>query len=326
MSTDSNLQLERFKLLYKIRNVELLLAREAQARSFRTPIHLAIGQEAIAIGISENLLKTDSVYGNHRSHAHFLAMGGTTYSLFAEILGKADGCSGGRGGSMHLSNPEIGFIGSMPIVAGTIPVAAGAALSHKVKKDQGIAVAYFGDGAVEEGVFHETLNLASSMKLPILFVCENNLMSSHLHISERQTQSSMSRFAAAHGVKNFELYGNDIQEISEKAKVVVEEIRKNSEPIFIEAMTYRLYGHVGFEVDEEVGLNRAADLALWQGRDPVNNLRAQLIERLIVDEAKILELECSVKENIELDWNRAINADYPSEDSLLDHVYFGVTK
>lgn len=326
MSTDSNLQLERFKLLYKIRNVELLLAREAQARSFRTPIHLAIGQEAIAIGISENLLKTDSVYGNHRSHAHFLAMGGTTYSLFAEILGKADGCSGGRGGSMHLSNPEIGFIGSMPIVAGTIPVAAGAALSHKVKKDQGIAVAYFGDGAVEEGVFHETLNLASSMKLPILFVCENNLMSSHLHISERQTQSSMSRFAAAHGVKNFELYGNDIQDLSEKAKLVVQEIRSNGEPIFIEAMTYRLYGHVGFEVDEEVGLNRASDLALWQGRDPLNNLRAQLLDRLLVDEAEILEIESSINENIEFDWNKAINADYPREESLLDHVYFEVTK
>ena len=326
MSTDSNLQLERFKLLYKIRSVELLLAREAEARSFRTPIHLAIGQEAIAIGISENLLKTDSVYGNHRSHAHFLAMGGTTYSLFAEILGKADGCSGGRGGSMHLSNPEIGFIGSMPIVAGTIPVAAGAALSHKVKKDQGIAVAYFGDGAVEEGVFHETLNLASSMKLPILFVCENNLMSSHLHISERQTQSSMSRFAAAHGVKNFELYGNDIQDLSEKAKLVVEEIRSNGEPIFIEAMTYRLYGHVGYEVDEEVGLNRASDLALWQGRDPLNNLRAQLLDRLLVDEAEILEIESSINENIEFDWNKAINADYPGEESLLAHVYFEVTK
>jgi pyruvate dehydrogenase E1 component alpha subunit len=326
MSIDPSLQVERFKLLYKIRSVELLLAREAEARSFRTPIHLAIGQEAIAIGVAEHLNKTDSVYGNHRSHAHFLAMGGTSYSLFAEILGKADGCSGGRGGSMHLSNPEIGFIGSMPIVAGTIPVAAGAALAHKVKKDQGIAVAYFGDGAVEEGVFHETLNLASSMKLPMLLVCENNLMSSHLHISQRQTQANMSRFAIAHGVKNFELYGNDIQEISEKVKKIIDDIRKNGEPIFIEAMTYRLYGHVGFEVDEEVGINRQSDLAIWQERDPVKNLREQLLQHYIVKEVEILELESHVRESVEADWNHAIKAAYPKEDSLLDHVYFRATK
>jgi TPP-dependent pyruvate/acetoin dehydrogenase alpha subunit len=326
MSLHPDVQLERFKKLVTIRNVELVLAREAEARSFQTPIHLAIGQEATAIGISENLSIDDSVYGNHRSHAHYLSLGGCVFSLFAEILGKAEGCSGGRGGSMHLSNPEIGFIGSMPIVGGTIPIAAGAALSHKVKSDQGIAVVYFGDGAVEEGVFHETLNLATSMQLPILFVCENNLMSSHLHVSQRQTQSDMSRFAAAHGMENLRIDGNDIDDVSKKTKGIISKIRENHEPFFIEAMTYRLYGHVGYEIDEEVGLNRKSDLAKWIDKDPLRTFRDFLINDGLANEDFLSDLEKLILSEIEEDWTRALNANYPVSETLLNHVYFEASK
>jgi pyruvate dehydrogenase E1 component alpha subunit len=324
MSLHPNTQLERFNKLFTIRNVELLLAREAELKSFQTPIHLAIGQEAIAIGVAENLSNKDSVYGNHRSHAHYLSLGGSVFSLFAEILGKADGCSGGRGGSMHLSNPEIGFIGSMPIVAGTIPIAAGAALSHKVKNDKGIAVVYFGDGAVEEGVFHETLNLATSMELPILFVCENNLMSSHLHVSQRQTQSDMSRFAKAHGMASLQIDGNDVDEVSNQTNQIIDKIRRDGKPFFVEAMTYRLYGHVGFEVDEEVGLNRKSDLAKWQQKDPLETLRDFLIKTGLTSEKVLLGTERQILEGIEADWVRAINSKYPASDTLLNHVYFEV--
>jgi len=326
MSLRPDAQLERFKKLVTIRNVELVLAREAEARSFQTPIHLAIGQEATAIGIAENLSKNDSVYGNHRSHAHYLSLGGSVFSLFAEILGKAEGCSGGRGGSMHLSNPDIGFIGSMPIVGGTIPIAAGAALSHKVKNDHGIAVVYFGDGAVEEGVFHETLNLATSMQLPILFVCENNLMSSHLHVSQRQTQSDMSRFAKAHGMANLSIDGNDIGVVSQKTNEIISKIRIDREPFFIEAMTYRLYGHVGFEIDEEVGLNRKSDLANWIEKDPLRTFRSLLVNTGLANEELLSDLEKQILNEIEDDWTRALNANYPVSESLLNLVYFEATK
>jgi pyruvate dehydrogenase E1 component alpha subunit len=214
----------------------------------------------------------------------------------------------------------------MPIVGGTIPIAAGAALSHKVKNDQGIAVVYFGDGAVEEGVFHETLNLATSMQLPILFVCENNLMSSHLHVSQRQTQSDMSRFAAAHGMENLRIDGNDIDDVSKKTKGIISKIRENHEPFFIEAMTYRLYGHVGYEIDEEVGLNRKSDLAKWIDKDPLRTFRDFLINDGLANEDFLSDLEKLILSKIEEDWTRALNANYPVSETLLNHVYFEASK
>ena len=153
-----------------IRETELLVATEAGKRTFGTPIHLAIGQEAIAVGVTKFLRASDSIFGNHRSHAHFLATGAPIKSLFSEILGRKSGASGGKGGSMHLKSPVNGLIGTMPIVGGTIPIAVGAALSKRRANNSDIAVIYFGDGAAEEGVFHESLNLARILKLPILFV------------------------------------------------------------------------------------------------------------------------------------------------------------
>ena len=177
--------LQAFRSMVIIRYAEEAVADLSISGEAKCPCHLGIGQEAVAVGISKHLRVTDRVFGGHRSHAHYLALGGSLDKMMAEILGKATGASRGMGGSMHLFAPEIGFHGSVPIVGATIPIAAGAALAAKMDGKGDVAVGYFGDGACEEGVLHETLNMAAVMNLPCIFVCENNLYSSHLDIGAR---------------------------------------------------------------------------------------------------------------------------------------------
>jgi pyruvate dehydrogenase E1 component alpha subunit len=319
-STEPNIK--RLELLFLIRESELLLAKKAEEKYFKTPIHLGIGQEAVATGVSENLRKSDFIFGNHRSHAHYLAAGGSLYRLFAEILGKPDGCSGGKGGSMHITSPDVGFIGSMPIVAGTIPIALGAALTCKLQGKGNISISYFGDGATEEGVFHETLNLASIMSLPILFVCENNLLSSHLHISERQPSSDIIRFAVANNINASVVDGNDLLEVAQKTSEIVTKIRSTNQPAFIEANTYRLYGHVGYEIDYEVGLNREEDLKAWNNRDPIEKYKEWLIGKQKIKAKVISEIHETVTTFVEEKWNEAVQAPESNQNQLLKNVYF----
>ena len=319
---NADLDIKNLELLLLIRKVELLLAEKASKRLFNTPIHLGIGQEAVAVGVSNNLRKSDYIFGNHRSHAHYLAAGGSVFELFAEVLGKAAGCSGGKGGSMHITSPDNGFIGSMPIVAGTIPIALGAALTSKLLKGNSVSVSYFGDGAAEEGVFHETLNLASIMELPILFICENNLFSSHLHISERQPSHEISRFAQANKISYLSVDGNNLNEIQRESSRMISEIRETGKPGFIEAFTYRSYGHVGFEIDEQIGLNRKKDLEEWSNRDPIKNFSDELLLKKIISSATLIEIKKEINLFVQNEWEKAMNADFPNHKQLVSNVYF----
>lgn len=319
-------EVRQLQLMVLIRKTELLLAEKASNNEFKTPIHLGIGQEAIAVGISENLKKTDFIFGNHRSHAHYLAIGGSLFELFSEILGKKSGCSGGKGGSMHITSPENGFIGSMPIVGGTIPIALGAALTARNQGMEKIAVTYFGDGAVEEGVFHESLNIASIMELPILFVCENNLFSSHLHISERQPDQNISRFAQANLINSIQVDGNNISEVQNETAKLITNIRTTGKPGFVEAFTYRLYGHVGFDQDINVGLNRKTDLIAWNDKDPIRSFKLGLIQSKTMSESQFLEIESDVGEFVNSNWTLATKEEYPKINELTKNVYFEESK
>ncbi len=198
-----------------IRKVEQKLALEKKNGSILGPVHLGVGQEAIAVGVSQNLKKTDRVFGGHRSHSHLLSLNPDIYKLFAEVLGKKSGFSKGMGGSMHLFDQSNGFYGATPIVAGTVPLAVGAALASKMQNLKDIGVSYLGDGAVEEGVVHESFNLAKVLKTPVLFVIENNLFASHMHISLRQPSESVSRFADANHIPYKLLDGNDIVSVAQ---------------------------------------------------------------------------------------------------------------
>lgn len=317
--------IKNLELLLLIRSAELLLAEKASKRLFSTPIHLGIGQEAVAVGVSKSLRKSDYIFGNHRSHAHYLAAGGSVFQLFAEVLGKAAGCSAGKGGSMHITSPDNGFIGSMPIVAGTIPIALGGALTCKFSKDNNISVSYFGDGAAEEGVFHETLNLASIMELPILFVCENNLFSSHLHISERQPNREISRFAKANKINYVSVDGNNLTEVQKQSSRMISEIRQTKKPGFIEAFTYRLYGHVGFDIDENIGHNRKKDLEEWSNRDPIKNFTNELFSRNLLSSETLIEIEKKISLYIQNEWEKAMNSQFPEKTQLESNVYFEAT-
>ena len=308
--------------MIQIRLVEHKIAVMRKLGHIGGPVHLGAGQEAIAVGISKYLRKTDCIFSGHRSHAHLLAMGSDPYKLFAELLGKSSGLTKGMGGSMHLWDKSNGFYGSVPIVAGTVSLAVGSALALKMQSRDDIAVAYFGDGAIEEGVVHESLNLASQLKVPILFVCENNLFSSHMHISQRQPLESVARFAITNGLITEIVDGNNIVNVENTASRLIGIARTKKTPVFIEAITYRHFGHVDWSEDIDVGVNRSKeDLKLWKLRDPIIRLESALFAENFLTEDELLEIRTSINDQIDLAWKRALEDLDPKPRTLLDFVY-----
>jgi len=306
----------------RIRATEEQIAAWVEQGVAHCPCHLGIGQEAVASGVAAALRSSDRLFGNHRSHAHYLAAHGDLYALLAEVLGRDDGCSRGMGGSMHLQSLACGFFGSVPIVAGTIPIAVGAALAAKMDGGSDIAVAFFGDGAAEEGVMHESLNLAASYRLPVLFVCENNQYSSHLDIALRQPSDRVSRYAEAHRVRAQIVDGNDVAAVARAAGTLVLAARTQGEPAFLEAITYRWRGHVGPKEDVDVGVRRSMEqLTAWKGRDPVRRLEEALLGAGLATAAQLGRLEEEVCAEVRTEAARALTAPWPPESALLDLVY-----
>jgi len=305
-----------------IRKTEQHLALGRKNGLIGGPVHLGAGQEAIAVGVSKNLKKTDRIFGTHRSHSHLLALNPDFYRLFAEVLGKKTGFSKGMGGSMHLYDQPNGFYGSVPIVAGTVSLAVGAAMAAKMQKTDDIGVAYIGDGAVEEGAVHESFNLAKIQKAPMLFVIENNLFASHMHISLRQPSDMISRFAIANDIPYKLLDGNDVVAVAKASKELIDDIRAGKGPGFIELVTYRWYGHVDWRDDEDVGVERSLDdIEHWKTRDPILRLSKSMIKSKIWTKEQELELGNKIDKEIQIAWEKAVNDPYPSPDATLKYVY-----
>jgi TPP-dependent pyruvate/acetoin dehydrogenase alpha subunit len=305
-----------------IRIVEEAIGALVEQGIARAPCHLGIGQEAVAVGVASQLRKSDRVFGGHRSHSHFLALGGDVYALVAEVLGKRDGASRGMGGSMHLVDKSVGFHGSVPIVGATIPIATGAALAAKFDGRGDVAVAFFGDGATEEGVFHESMNLAAAQRLPVVFVCENNLFSSHLDIALRQPSDRVARYADAHRVKAFTVDGNDVVAVMKAAVDLVSAARAGHGPGFLEAVTYRHRGHVGPKEDIDVGVRRSmSDLHAWKALDPIRRLVEALSAAGMIAAAKTEARERELRRRVAVACERAKAAPYPPASALLDVVY-----
>lgn len=314
--------LEALKMMLRIRFAEEAVADLINSGDAKCPCHLGIGQEAVAVGISTHLRNTDRVFGGHRSHTHYLALGASLDKMMAEILGKVTGASRGMGGSMHLFAPEVGFHGSVPIVGATIPIAAGAGLAAKMDGRGDVAIGYFGDGACEEGVMHETLNMAAVMKLPVIFVVENNLYSSHLDIGLRQPANSVGRFAEANKIPARVVDGNDLVTVARAAGELIEAARRGEGPGFLEAVTFRWRGHVGPNEDIDVGVQRAPEiLEAWKKRDPIARLWHSLKSDRSADPAVLLALEAAVRDQVKTAVESARAAPYPKEAALLDFVY-----
>ena len=309
-------------LMLTIRKTEQQLALAKKNGLIGGPVHLGVGQEAIAVGISQNLKKTDRVFGNHRSHSHLLALNPDFYKLFSEVLGKETGFSKGMGGSMHLIDQSNGFYGSTPIVAGTVPLAVGAAMASKMQNLKDIGVSYIGDGAVEEGVVHECFNLAKVLKAPVLFVIENNLFASHMHISLRQPSETVSRFAEANHIPHKLLDGNDVVAIAQNSNELIENIRNGQGPAVLELITYRWYGHVDWREDIDVGVERSMeDIKDWKARDPIHRLSQSMINSKIWTKEEEQEICEKIDNQIQISWEKAKNDSYPSKDSILEFVY-----
>ncbi len=308
--------------MLRIRTAEECIGQWVEEKKALCPCHLGIGQEAIGTGVASALTADDRLFGTHRSHSQFLALGGELTGLLAEVLGKAAGCSKGMGGSMHLVDQAHGFMGSVPIVGATIPLAVGAALAAKMDGRDAVAVAFFGDGASEEGVLHECLNLAARYELPMLFVCENNMFSSHMHISLRQPCDAIARFADAHCITASIIDGNDVCAVARTAQTAVARARRDRQPYFIEAVTYRWRGHVGPREDEDVGVRRKDDLHVWKQRDPILRLRAGLQAAGLLSDAAFDQLAEAVRQDVAAAALVAEQAPYPPATQLLDPVFY----
>jgi len=307
--------------MLRIRVFEERIAELITQGEIVCPVHLYIGEEAVAAGVAANLNAGDFVFSTHRSHGHYLAKGGDLKALAAELYGKETGCCGGRGGSMHLASPEVGLPGSSAIVAGTIPLAAGAALSFATRKTGNVAVAFFGDGAAGEGVFYESLNFAALKKLPVIFVCENNLYSTHLPIADCLAETEIYKKAVASGMPGTRVDGNDVVAVYRAAEKAVNGARKGGGPALLECMTYRWRGHVGPNFDVDKGFRTQAELDAWMGRCSIKHAEKLLADSGIISEADKKQLYQSVEEEVAEAIAFAKESPYPEAGELLRDVF-----
>lgn len=269
--------MEMHGAMLRIRAIEERIASLYAEQQMRCPVHLSIGQEAVAVGVCATLRKTDYALSGHRSHAHYLAKGGALKPMMAELYGKADGCTGGMGGSMHLVDLEAGFVGAVPIVGSTIPIAVGTALASQMEGSDRVTVAFFGEAATEAGVFHESINFASLKKLPVVFVCENNLFSVYSPMSVRQpAQREVFEQAIGHGVEAVQADGNDVHRVHELTRDAVTKARRGGGPTFLEFKTYRWREHCGPNYDNDIGYRLPEEFETWRALDPLERLSAQI--------------------------------------------------
>lgn len=271
-----------FESMLRIRLVEESIANKYSEQKMRCPTHLSIGQEAIAVGVCANLTSQDQVLSTHRAHAHYLAKGGCLNSMIAEIYGKASGCSKGMGGSMHLIDTSVGFMGSTAIVGNTIPVAVGLALEKKLTHKKSIACVFFGDGATEEGAFYESVNFAIIHSLPILFICENNLYSVYSGLEVRQpVDRKIYKMVRAMGISAQHGNGNDVEEVARKVKQAKTMIMKSGGPQFLEFDTYRWREHCGPNFDNNIGYREESEFLKWKKKDPLKNFYSENSQKYI---------------------------------------------
>lgn len=300
--------------MLRIRMVEQAIADRYSEQKMRCPTHLSIGQEAVAVGVSSVLTAADKVYSSHRAHAHYLAKGGCLNKLIAELYGKVGGCTGGRGGSMHLCDLEAGFMASTAIVANSIPLAVGHALHMAGQREQNLSVAYFGEGATEEGAFYESLNFAVLKSLPVLFVCENNRYSVYSPLQVRQPAGrSICRLAEAIGAAAFEMDGNKVDEVANAAKEATQLLRAGKGPVLMECHTYRHREHCGPNYDDQLGYRPAEEVEHWMQRDPIRKTE--------IPETRLEVIKAEIAQEIDLAFQYAENSPFPSTDSAGGFVY-----
>lgn len=313
-----------YRTMLRIRLAEECLVEPILNDDVRTPCHLYSGEEAIATGVCAALSKDDYIFGNHRSHGHFLAKGGSMKALTAEIYCREDGCSRGRGGSMHLIDLDVWMMGSVPIVAGTISLAVGAALASSIRKDGRVSVSFFGDGATGEGVLYESINFAALKRLPVIFACENNLYATHMPIRECRVNLPISRIAEPFGIEIHTVDGNDVLHVHEASRQAVETCRIGNGPVFMEFMTYRLRGHVGPDDNiqgNHLDIRPKEEIAMWMDKDPIKQFEKYLLEHRQIDESVLRDIRDEVTAEVREAQVFAIDSKSPERKDLTKYVF-----
>ena len=295
--------------LVKIRLTEQAIADNYQQQEMRCPVHLSIGQEAVAVGVCVALKDDDIIFSTHRCHSHYLGKRGDLDKMIAELYGKQTGCSGGLGGSMHLLDESVGMMGSSAIVGGSIPLGVGAALSIKMsgESDQ-VAIPFFGDGATEEGVFHESLSFASLHKLPVIFIAENNFVATSSPLDARRPMDNIFRHGEVFGIPSCAVDGNNVVEVYEASRKAVEIARNGGGPSLIEARTYRLMGHVGPSEDKCSGSRTEREWDQWRKKCPIKNFEAYCDDQQLLSEIERIKTTKDIEDEIKRAFEFAKNS------------------
>jgi len=303
-----------YRSLYRIRRVEEEVARIYPSDKIKSPVHLSIGQEAVAVGVCEALRPEDVAFGTYRSHAYYLAKGGDLKRMMAELYGKVTGCAKGKGGSMHLIDAEHGVMGASAVVGTTIPHAVGYAYAVKVRREERVVVSFFGDGATDEGVCYESLNFAALKRVPVVFVCENNRYAIHTHQLRRQPRDNLVERVRAFDIPA-ERVGDDVLQIHERASRAVEAARRGEGPFFLECLTYRWREHVGPGEDFHLGYRTREEAEPWFQNDQVRRMGS------LVAPARREEIEREVEEEIREAIRFAEESPFPEAPELYTDVF-----
>lgn len=282
--------------------------------------HLYSGQEAVAVGVCEALRKDDYVTSTHRGHGHCLAKGASINLMFAELLGKEAGYCRGKGGSMHIADPDSGNLGANAIVGGSAGIATGAAFSAKMRGSDQVAVCFFGEGALGQGLLYEVMNMASLWKLPVLYVCENNQYNEYTHYSETLAGDVTAR-AKAFGIHTETIDGQDVQLVNETVQRLVERARGGAGPAFLECLTYRYYGHHVGDISRTYYRSKEEEQEWRDTRDPLKLLADKLISQHLTDQKMLDQIYADVKAEVETGMQFAIDAPYPDQVEVDQDVY-----
>jgi TPP-dependent pyruvate/acetoin dehydrogenase alpha subunit len=282
--------------------------------------HLYSGQEAVAVGVCEALRLDDYITSTHRGHGHCLAKGASIDRMFAELLGKEAGYCKGKGGSMHIADPESGNLGANAIVGGSAGIATGAAFSAKMRGSDQVAVCFFGEGALGQGVLYEVMNMASLWKLPVIYICENNLYNEYTHYSETLAGEVTAR-AKAFGIHTESVNGQDVQQVYERMRRLVERARRGEGPAFLECKTYRYYGHHVGDISRTYYRSKEEEQEWQLERDPLKLLAQKLIGQKLTDQQVLDQIQADVEAEVESGVQFAINAPYPQPNEVDQDVY-----
>ena len=322
MSKDLDRLLKFYELASRIRFVEENIAKEYVNNQMRCPVHLSIGQEIVSAVVGLNQLVQDTAVSSHRAHAHYLAKGGDLHKMIAEIYGKITGCCKGRGGSMHLIDLDVGFLGSSAIVGNSIPIGVGAGFTHKLNNSDALSFVFLGDGAIEEGSFYESVNFSAVQNLPIVYICENNLYSVYTGLNMRQPATrNIYEMVGAMGINAVKIETADVINCLNLTTEVINQARVEKKPVFIEYDTYRWLEHCGPNDDDSLGYRPAGELSRWKSEDSISKLENVLTSDYGVSDSSIKEILKKISEEVLLAFNQAKKDEFPTLEQSVVDVY-----